>query len=340
MLRNVFSNYIREDTLSAANACIVNAHHLLPLSSVHGGGSFSSSDGQRFKITADSLLASHYPRYYGYYEKALSVYTHMSDQLSVYSTLAISCGVREALYVLDGILRNNTILLPRAHTTDTHGYTEILFALCYLLDIDFMPRIRDLKDQQLYRLNKHTDYGVFSPLLNLSVDLDLIEEQYPDMLHIALSLKERTAPAHVIIRRLSSSYPVDRLAKALTHLGRIKKTEHILSYITNPPKRRTIGIQLNKGEYRQNLPRYFFIGNQGFLTTGDPIEIANKVSALSLLSNAALYWNTVEISKVLTRLQNERHCFEKDMLARISLLPYHHILPNGTYFNGAEFSKI
>jgi TnpA family transposase len=34
--------------------------------------------------------------------------------------------------VLDGLLENNTILQIREHTTDTHGYTEIVFALCYL----------------------------------------------------------------------------------------------------------------------------------------------------------------------------------------------------------------
>jgi TnpA family transposase len=42
---------------------------------------------------------------------------------------------------LDGLLENNTILQIREHTTDTHGYTEIIFALCYLLGYYFMPRI-------------------------------------------------------------------------------------------------------------------------------------------------------------------------------------------------------
>jgi TnpA family transposase len=51
---------------------------------------------------------------------------------------------------LDGLLANNTILQIRAHTTDTHGFTEIVFALCHLLGFYFLPRIRDLKDQQLY----------------------------------------------------------------------------------------------------------------------------------------------------------------------------------------------
>ena len=71
-----------------------------------------------------------------------------------YSTKAISCSPREALYVLDGLLENNSILKIREHTTDTHGYTEIVFALCYLLGYYFMPRIRDLKDQQLYRVDE------------------------------------------------------------------------------------------------------------------------------------------------------------------------------------------
>ncbi len=147
MLRHVLNDFVREDTLIAANAEIVNQHHELPLSAMHGTGTLSSSDAQRFGIRASSLLASYYPRYYGYYDKAIGIYTHVSDQSSVFSTKVISCNPREALYVLDGLLENNTILKIREHTTDTHGYTEIIFALCHLLGFYFMPRIRDLKDQ-------------------------------------------------------------------------------------------------------------------------------------------------------------------------------------------------
>ncbi|MCF6777848.1 Tn3 family transposase [Thiotrichales bacterium 19X7-9] len=104
MLRHVINMYIREETLTAASAEIVNHHYLHPLSATQGSGEISSSDAQRFKIRADSLLASHYPRYYGYYEKAIGIYTHVSDQSSVFNTKAVSCMPREALYVLDGLL--------------------------------------------------------------------------------------------------------------------------------------------------------------------------------------------------------------------------------------------
>jgi hypothetical protein len=51
---------------------------------------------------------------------------------------------RNHLYVLDGLLENDTILRLREHSTDTHGYTEHLFGLCYLLGFSFMPRLRGL----------------------------------------------------------------------------------------------------------------------------------------------------------------------------------------------------
>ena len=195
MLRHILQYYIREETLINASAEIVNQHHELPLSAVHGTGTLSSSDAQRFKIRADSLLASYYPRYYGYYEKAIGIYTHVSDQYSVFSTKIISCSPREALYVLDGLLENNTILKIREHTTDTHGYTEIVFALCHLLGFYFMPRIRDLKDQQLYRIDKTVDYGDLNHLLTKTADLAIIEEQWEYMMRVAISLKQKTAPA-------------------------------------------------------------------------------------------------------------------------------------------------
>jgi TnpA family transposase len=332
MLRHVLHDFVREDTLTAASAEMVNHHHALPLSAVHGSGTLSSSDAQRFGIRASSLLASYYPRYYGYYEKAIGIYTHVSDQYSVFSTKVISCSPREALYVLDGLLENNSILQIREHTTDTHGYTEIIFALCYLLGYYFMPRIRDLKDQQLYRVERKADSSVFTSLLTKTADLDIVEEQWDAMLRVALSLKQRTAPAHVIVQRLTNSFPSDRLSKAFTNLGRIIKTEYILRYLTDPELRRTVQLQLNKGEYRHKLPRRIFFADQGEFTTGDYEEIMNKASCLSLVSNAILYWNTLKITDIVDNLKQHGAEIENDTLAHISLLPFKHVVPNGTYF--------
>ncbi len=332
MLRHVLNFFVREETLKAANAEIVNQHHKLPLSAVHGSGTISSSDAQRFKVRASSLLASYYPRYYGYYEKAIGIYTHVSDQYSVFSTKIISCSPREALYVLDGLLENNTILQIQKHTTDTHGYTEIVFALCYLLGYYFMPRIRDLKDQQLYRIDKDLDYNIFTPLLNKTADTYVVEEQWEEMIRVAFSLKQRTVPAHIVVQRLTNSFPSDRLSKAFTNLGRIIKTEYILRYLTDSELRKTVQLQLNKGEYRHRLPKRIFFADQGEFTTGDYAEIMNKASCLSLASNAILYWNTIKINDIVENLRKQGETIDNDALPHISLLPFKHVLPNGTYF--------
>ncbi len=332
MLRRVLQHYVREETIQTANSVIVDAHHGLPLSSVHGDGETSSSDAQRFRIRADSLLASYYPRYFGYYEKGISIYTHISDQYSVFGTRAISCGPREALYVLDGLLNNNTILRPGKHTTDTDGYTEIIFGLCYLLGYFFMPRIKDLKSQQLYRPSGRRAEGDFGSLLKNTVDLDLIAEQWDPMMQIAWSLRLRTAPAHVVVQRLTLGSPHDRLSNAVRHLGRLVKTNYILRYCTDPELRRAVQRQLNKGEHRQGLSRWIHFADQGDFKTGDYIEIMNKASCLSLVSNAILYWNTVRIGQTVDRLRAEGEAIEDEELSHISLLPFKHVMPNGTYF--------
>lgn len=170
-----------------------------------------------------------------------------------------------------------------------------------------MPRIRDLKDQQLYRLERNVDYGPFTPLLTKTVDLELIQEQWDSMVRLAQSLKERTTPAHLVVQRLTNTFPSDRLSKAITNLGRIIKTAYILRYITDTDLRRAVQIQLNKGEYRHRLPRWILFANQGEFTSGDYEEIMNKASCLSLVSNAILYWNTKKISRIVESLKMHLH---------------------------------
>ncbi|MGH7122127.1 MAG: Tn3 family transposase [Acetobacteraceae bacterium] len=323
---------LREATLKAANAILVDCHHRLPISQIWGDGSRSSSDGQRFAIERDSLLGSFYPRYFGYYQRALTVYTHTSDQSSVYATQVISCAPREALYVLNGILDNATALRIREHTTDTHGATEQLFGICALLGIAFMPRLKDLADQVLYRIDRDADYGALDQVLRGVINLDLIAEQWDMLVRIVASLNDRAAPADVVLQRLINAAPADRPAKALTMLGCLVKTIHILRYIHDAPLRQAIQLQLNRGEFRHILAKWLFFANQGDFRVGDYEEIMNKASCLSLLSNAVLVWNTVHIARIVAQLRAGGHEVKEEDLARVSPLLHAHTVPSGSYF--------
>jgi TnpA family transposase len=71
---------------------------------------------------------------------------------------------------------------------------------------------------------------------------------------IAASLKDRLTPAHVVLQRVINASPADRVTKALTALGRLAKSLHILRYIHEEPLRRAIQLQLNRGgEFRHTL---------------------------------------------------------------------------------------
>jgi len=153
--------HIREETLQAAINNLVNYQYHQPLSHFWGGGVMSSSDGQRFPVAVKTRNATPNPRYFGY-GKGLTFYSWTSDQFSQYGSKVIPTTVRDATYVLDAILDNETELEILEHTTDTAGYTELVFALFDLLGMksrfasplrseQFSPRIRDLGDQNIYR---------------------------------------------------------------------------------------------------------------------------------------------------------------------------------------------
>ncbi len=331
--------FLREATLKTANKIVVDHHHRLSFSRVWGDGSVSSSDGQRFAVQGRSLVTALYPRYFGYYDRAVTLYTHVSDQHSVFATQVISCAPREATYVLDGLLENDTLLRPQIHTTDTHGFTEQLFGLCYLLGLDFLPRFKDLPDQHLYRMGKGRSYGALDPLFRSTTNTALIAEQWDQLVRIAASLKQRTVPAHIVLQRLINASPADRVAKALTALCRIRKTIFILRYIQNEPLRRIIQRQLNRGEARHALARWLFFANHGEFRTGDYEEIMNKASCLSLLSNIAVLWNTIHMERIVHASRAAGDTISNEDLTHVWPLQHKRIIPNGTYFIGWPSSE-
>ena len=330
-LRHASQRLIREPCLDAANAALIATHRTYPICSVWGDGSRSSSDGQRFGIQRRSLLRSFYPRYFGYYDRAITVYTHTSDQFSVFNTLVIACSTREATYVLDGLLNNITEIQPQFHSTDTHGFTEHLFGLCYLLGISFQPRFADIPNQRLYKLDKQDHYGDFEVLFHAAADIALIREQWDQLVRIAASLKNRIAPSHIILERLAGRSPSDRAAKALAALGRIVKSTYILRYLSDPDLRYAVQLQLNRGEARHQLAKHLFFINHGIFKTNDLEQIINKASCLSLLSNAVLVWNTHHMAQTVSELRRLGYSVDYVDLARISPLSFRDILVNGTY---------
>ena len=322
--------YINATNLKNASDILIAAQQNYWLTKIIGLGERSSSDGMRFRTSHKGLYSSMHPRYFGALDRGITIYTHMSDQCSVFNTEVLSCAVREAVYVLDGLLDNQNISRPFEHSTDTVGFTEVLFALCYLLGISFQPHFKDLKDQQLYCFNrKATSYPeLFS---KEKIDESLICEQWDDIVRLVCSLKKGLIKPHIIIKKLHAQETFTKLAKALVHLGRIVKSTYILRYLHDEKLRYAVRRQLNRGESRHTLARYVFFADQGSFKTNDYEEMMNKASCLSFVSNAMVLWNTEQMQKVYETLNQKGLKVEEEDMARVLPLSTKNILVHGQY---------
>ena len=124
----VSNNYFSEENLKKSNNLLVNYHNKQWISGYWGGGTLSSSDGQRFPTKGKIRNAKSIPKYFGY-GQGVGVYTHTADQYSQFGSHIVSVHERDSTYVLNEILANETDLPLYEHTTDTHGYTDLNFAL-------------------------------------------------------------------------------------------------------------------------------------------------------------------------------------------------------------------
>ncbi len=178
------------------------------------------------------------------------------------------------------------------HYSDTHGYTDLVFGLCTILGKRFAPRLRDLPDQVLCRARKESDYGALNPVLRQTVRTDLIARHWDDLCRLAASLKDGLATPSLVVARLQAMQRQNPLQQALQELGRMAKTRHILSYIDDERLRRRVLIGLNKQERVHDMARDIRFGRQGRFGDRGYEGQLTKASALSLVINAIIVWNT------------------------------------------------
>lgn len=337
-----FNNwYIRDETLRSANNILINYHYDLPLSHLWGGGMLSSSDGQRFPAKGSLRQARSLPRYFGY-GKGVTFYSWTSDQLSQYGSKPIPSTVRDATYVLDEIYNNETELSIVEHTTDTAGYTEVIFALFDLSGLRFSPRIRDLADQKLYRTSD-INLDVYPQLkehIQGIINQELICSDWDEMLRLVGSLKMGWVTASLVIQKLQAFPRKHPLMRALQEYGRLIKTIHLLRWYADETNRRRLKRQLNKGEALHSLRSQLFYANQGELKTQQDDQLLNQVGCLNLVTNAIIVWNTVYIDKVVQQLRQEGHSIDDEDLKHIWPTRHAHINVYGQYhFDRQRFGK-
>src|SRR5207248_5319967 len=99
----VQQNYIRPDTLSRANARLVDYQAQIPLAQAWGGGEVASADGLRFLVPVRTLNAGPNLKYFNT-GRGVTYYNFTSDQFTGFHAIVVPGTIRDSLFILEGLL--------------------------------------------------------------------------------------------------------------------------------------------------------------------------------------------------------------------------------------------
>ncbi|CAI8717840.1 Tn3 family transposase [Chryseobacterium sp. IT-36CA2] len=322
--------HIRDETYSSALAKIINTQSNHSFSSYWGEGKTSSSDGQRFATGSYAQRTGNINPKYGS-SPGVQFYTHVSDQYAPFHTKVINVGVRDATYVLDGLLYHESDLQIEEHYTDTSGFTDHVFALMQLLGFKFAPRIRDLNDKKLFIPEASTGYSALSEHIGGTINSKKIIQNWDEILRLAASIKNGTVTASLIVKKIGSYPRQNGLAVALRELGKIERTLFMLDWYMSPELRRRVTAGLNKGEARNALARAVYFNRFGEVRERSFENQRYKASGLNLVTAAIVLWNTVYIEKAVEHLKEQGEEINEELLQHLSPLGWEHIHLTGDY---------
>jgi len=326
----VDQNYIRDDTLTAANAMLVAAQSRLALANLWGGGEVASADGMRFVVPVRTVHAGPNPKYFGI-GRGVTWYNLMSNQFSGLNDITVPGTLRDSLILLAVVLEQQTELQPTQIMTDTGAYSDVVFGLFRLLGYRFCPRLADVGGSRFWRIDQKADYGSLNSASAHHISLQKIAPHWDDMLRLAGSLKLGRVPATGIMRTLQVGDRPTRLAQAIAEFGRIDKTLHTLTYIDDEAKRRATLTQLNRGESRHSVARAVFHGKRGELRQNYREGQEDQLGALGLVLNMIVLWNTIYIEAALNQLRADGCPVKDEDACRLSPLQHENINMLGRY---------
>ena len=293
----VDQNYVRDDTLAAANAMLVAAQNQISLAKLWGGGDVASADGMRFVVPVRTIHAAPNPKYFNH-GRGVTWYNLLSDQATGLNAITVPGTLRDSLLLLGVVLEQQTELQPERIMTDTGAYSDVVFGLFRLLGYRFSPRLADIGGTRFWRADAQADYGELNALARQRIHLDRIAPHWDDVLRLVGSLKLGLVPASGIMRTLQIDERPTGLARAIAEIGRIDKTIHTLNFIDDEACRRNTLTQLNLGEGRHSLARDVFLGKRGELHQHYREGQEDQLSALGLVVNMIVLWNTLYMDAV------------------------------------------
>ena len=183
-----------------------------------------------------------------------------------------------------------------------------------------MPRIRNWKDLNFYRPDKETVYQHLDSLFSEPINWELIRTHWSDLLRVVLSIYTGKVSSAVLLRKLGNYSRKNRLYKAFREVGRVVRTVFLLQYISDAELRQLIQAVTNKVESYHGFSKWFGFGGQGMIASNDPEEQEKMLKYNTLVANAVIFHNAVDLTEIIQQLRREGHLIDDEDIKALS--PY------------------
>jgi len=268
----------------------------------------------------DNLLAESHIRYGGYGGLA---YHHIADNYIALFSHFIPCGVWEAVYIIEGLLRNDSDAQPDTIHADTQGQSYPVHALAHLVGFELLTRIRNWKDLRFYRPAPDVSYAHIDSLFGdpgeNTINWQLIQTHWADLMQVALSIREGRLSSTLLLRRLGTESRKNNIYKAFRELGRVIRTITLLRFISEPGLREEITAATNKVEAYNGFSAWLRFGHDA-IERNDPPEQEKIIKFNTLLANCVIFHTALDMTAVLRQLAAEGQTITPAALGALS--PY------------------
>ncbi|MEV4374847.1 transposase [Nonomuraea sp. NPDC049637] len=316
-LARAANKHATSEKIAKASTTVINAFNQLDITSMWGDGKTVAADGSQVETWENNLLAESHVRYGGYGGLA---YRHISNTYVALFSHFIPCGVWEAVYIIEGLLKNASEIQPDTIHADTQGQSLPVFGLAALLGFDLLPRIRNWHDLIFYRPDPEVRYQHIDSLFGEeTIDWRLIETHWTDLLRTAISIRENRISSVTLLRRLGNHSRKNRLYRAFRELGRAVRTITLLRYLSDPDLREQITQITNRNESFHNFADWLMFGGK-LIGHNDPDYHEKIIKFNELLANCVIYSTACDITDSANAIAAEGRPVDPDDLATIS--PY------------------
>lgn len=296
----------------------------------------SSSDVQKRCVSAESLNADYSYKHHGK-SKGVGICRFIDERGILFHSSVFSSGERDAAYLIDGLCNNNEVCTD-IHSTDTLGYTEMIFAISYLINVSFEPRIKNVMSQNLVSFGKirgQLKKKGYPITPSYYVKKDKIVDNWDTILRLIATIKRGDHKASIILKRLGSYPKQHPLQEAMKEFGRIPKSIFILRYTDDVELRQAIEKQLNKGELANKFASAVSFASDSMVESyKDDQEIFAMCQ--TIIQNIIILWNYVSLTKIIMRSDLRARKTLVKHITSASILTWQHVNMHGTY----DFSNL